>query len=152
MIKNQLGKLFDDYVDGTTTYPEKTKEFQLMKKPGAQRKIKLTLGTQLEKPEVQGSLLLSEMDFVAVRTKRTQNIEIVGSNYLFHNPKLVVLDEIPEEIIAIDELCSCEPSEHSEELPKITTPQEVPFMKKRVQLQAFPNQRQTKQDTFNQSR
>ena len=152
MIKNQLGKLFDDYVHGTNTYPEKTKEFQLMKKPGGQRKIKLTLGTQLEKPEIQGCLLLSEMDFVAVRTKPSQNIEIIGTKYLFHNPKLVVQEEIPEEIFAIDELCSCEASEHSEELPKLSTPLEVPFMKKRVQLQAFPNHRQTKQDTFNQSR
>ena len=106
----------------------------MMKKPGGERKIKLTLGTQLEKPEIQGCLLLSEMDFVAVRTKRLQNIEIIGSKHLFYNPKMVVQDEIPEEILKIDELCSCEPSEHSEELPMLTTPQEVPFMKKRIQL------------------
>ena len=103
-----------------------------MKKPGGQRKIKLTLGTQLEKPEIQGCLLLSEMDFVAVRTKRSQNIEIIGSRHLFHNTNLFAKEEIPEEILAIDELCSNEPSEHSEELPKFTIPSDVPFMKKRV--------------------
>lgn len=83
MIKNQLGKLFDDYAKGVTTYPEKTKEFDLMKKPGGSKKVKLTLGTQLEKPQIEGCLLLSEMDFVAVKGKRVQNVEVIGTSHFF---------------------------------------------------------------------
>ena len=44
MIQNQLGKLFDEYVQGKNTYPDKTREFDIVKKPGAAKKVKLTLG------------------------------------------------------------------------------------------------------------
>ena len=87
------------------------------------------------------------MDFVAVKTKRPQNIEIVGSSHIFCNPKMI-LDGEKDETFAIDKLCACEASEYSEELPKQTIPSDVPFMKKRVQLQQFSNPRQTKLDAF----
>ena len=102
-----------------------------MRKPGGDRKIRLTLGTQLEKISNQGSLLLSEMDFVAVKTKRPHNIEIIGSSHLFCNKNLIQNSNAPDEFFALDKLCSCEASEHSEELPQQATPEEN-FMKKRV--------------------
>jgi hypothetical protein len=82
-----LGKLFDEYVQGKNTYPEKTREFDIVKKTQGAKTVKLTMGTELHKPEIQGCLTLGEMDFVAVKNKPPQKIEITGSSHLFYNPK-----------------------------------------------------------------
>jgi hypothetical protein len=52
------------------------------------------------------------MDFVAIKTKTSPNIEIVGSKLMYFNPQAIT-SNYPDEIILIDELCSSEASEHS---------------------------------------